>query len=399
MLRAVTYLRGFIVVKVAGRYPERFLNICTRGGVSFWALKKHEDGTMTVSVRAGELPLLKELASNALCTVEVVRRAGAPFFALRFRRRYIFIACFLIFAAALYLLSQHIWEIEVIGNSSVSEERILKALEKLGVGIGTLSEDIDTESLGDLMLLEIDELSWFALNIHGCRASAEVREKVIPPKVISNDVPVNIVAAKSGMIEKITALEGSAQVAVGDVVTEGQLLVSGLVDTAISVRMVHAQADVTARVWYVLEAKMPVEAWIKEYTGEEKSKFALSFAGNRINLYGDSSIIYEKCDKIIDRYRLELPGGFIFPVTLIKETYREYEQTEGELDGYTSEEILKEILLARLAEQCGTEPSDIRFDFDVTDGVLTARLTAECIEQIARPVEIPITGLHGTGGN
>lgn len=397
MLTIVNFLRGYLEVEITGPYPERFVNICSQNGISFWQLDRIAPDRLMARVRVLEYDRLKELSKNALCEVKTVSRKGAPFFVMRFRKRYLFIAGFLISAFALYFLSQRIWAIEVVGNKSVSDERIIKTLEEMGIGIGTPSSQIDPESIENQILLKIKELRWMTVNVHGSQATVDVRERTEPPALYNAKIPCNIVAAKAGIISKIDVLEGAAQVAVGDTVKEGQLIASGVVDTAVGARLVHAMANVKANTWYTLSARIPRLVDIKTYTGEIRHKSALIVAGNRINMYLSSSISYDRCDNMIWKNQWTLPGGFTLPFTWVSEEYREYTVMPGQLDGRLAEEILRENLLARLSSLVGDgeiRKTDFVFSTDKGSYVLTLR--AQCIENIEKTVEIPI--LNHVGG-
>jgi len=391
MLTVVNFFRGYLEVEITGPYPERFLNICSQNGISFWQLERTGADRLTARVRVLEFERLKELAKNALCEVKVISKKGAPFFVLRFRKRYLFIAGFLFFAAALYMSSLRIWDIDIVGNGEVSEERLMSNLEELGVRIGALASSIDPEEIENSMILRIPELRWLTVNIHGSRAIVEVRERTKTPEVVNEKVPCNIVARKAGIISRITVLEGRSQAAVGDTVTEGQLLASGVVDTAAGARLVHAMARVEAKTWYTLTAKMPMYINIKEYTGKTSKKYALIASNHRLNLYFDSSIPYARCDNIINRTQLALPGGFVLPITWVAEEFHEYTVTRGQIDAETAVSVLRRSLLDRL-EKLAAEGEIIRTDFKLsTKGdIYTMTLTAECLEDIAKKVEIPL---------
>jgi similar to stage IV sporulation protein len=391
MLTILNLLRGYFEIRITGRFPERFLNICSANGVSFWRLERVSSDVLIARVRINEFDRLCSLAERALCEVEVLGRHGAPFFLFRFKKRYIFLAGFALCLFCVFQLSLRVWDIEVTGNETVSEELILKHLYQLGIKSGVRSSSIDPESLEDIMLLRISELSWFTVNVSGSRAVVEVRERVIPPEVVDESKPCNIVARKAGIIEKLSVLEGSAHTALGSTVTEGQLLVSGIVDNVSGARIVHAMADVTAKTWYTLEAKMPCDVDYKSPTGNKASKYSVIIAGNRINLYLNSSFSFDRCDKIVERTRLGLPGGFMLPITIEKVEASEYNVIGGQLDGYDSEEVLKAHLYDRLTSMAPkAEVVSAEYEFDVSGGILTAVLTAECLEDISLTAEIPI---------
>lgn len=397
MLKVVNFFRGYLVVRVSGPFPERFLNICAENGVAFWRLGRTAEGDFIARVRPKGLASLRALAERALCTVRVERSVGAPFFLLRFRERYAFVAGMLICIAAIWTMSLRVWEFEVHGCEMLDESAVLAALEELGVGVGTLRSDIDPDLLETQMLLRLDELRWFTVNVSGSRASVEVRERVDAPELLDRSEPMNVVARRSGLIEKVVVLEGKAQVEAGATVEEGQLLVSGVLDMyndelqrSYGVSLVSARAEVTARTWYTFEAKTPLFASEKLYSGVTSENFALIAGKKRINLSPNSRISHSECDKIIERTRLTLPGGFDLPLVVEKTSLREYAPVEAARDRAVLEAELQTELLARLdAETGGAEVVSTAFEFYEADGCLCAVLTAECREDIALGVEIP----------
>lgn len=397
MLTVVNFFRGYLEVEIVGRYPERFINICSQNNITFWHLQKVGSDKLRARVRVLELDRLRELAGNALCEVRVLSKRGAPFFVWKFRKRYVFIAGFIFFVTALYFFSLRIWDIEVIGNDRVSEECILKNLRDIGVSIGTASSEIDSEFIENRMLLRIPELRWLTVNARGSRADVEVRERTEKPKTVDTRMPCNVVSSKGGIITKIVVLEGSAQVEKGDTITEGQLLASGVVDTIVGMRLVHAMAKVEARTWYNLSGKIPLNIKVKEYTGEETRKHSVVLGGRRLNLYFNSSIPYERCDKITEKTQLSFPGGYVLPITWVSEQYNEYESYDGQLGAEIAADILRQILKKRLEDEV-TEGEIVRIDYLLgTDGTFyTMKLIAECIEDIAETVEIPMK--NRTGG-
>lgn len=59
------------------------------------------------------------------------------------------------------------------------------------------------------MLLEIPELSWVAVNVSGCRANVEVRERRTAPKPLDRKIPCNLVARRDGLVLRVQALGAS----------------------------------------------------------------------------------------------------------------------------------------------------------------------------------------------
>lgn len=293
--------------------------------------------------------------------------------------------------AALIWGSFFIWDFEIEGNVEVSEQEILRALEAHGVGFGTYGYAVDSPELRNYILLEIPELSYIAVNVKGCRAYVQVRERVPAPEIVSRREPGNTVAAKDALVTAIQPWDGEKQVLPGSVVTEGQLLISGVVSNDFAgVRYLRGMGKVYGRTWYELRCRVPLRVQKKTYTGESSIHRALLVGENRINLYFGSSISGDTCDKIVNREKLKLPGNIPLPLTLVGEERRFYTLAEAERSEEEALGLADAVLTARL-EASMEEGRVLRRELKSrTEGdTLLVTLTAECEEQIGKLVEIP----------
>ncbi|MDR1668696.1 MAG: sporulation protein YqfD [Oscillospiraceae bacterium] len=394
MQKTVNLLRGFVRVTVECPYPERFINLCAVHHVAFWGAERIDLVRLEATIPARCLAQAKEYAEKLGGSLTPVKQRGASFFFARFRRRYALIAGLIVCVAALIVSNRYIWEFTVEGNQTVPDEAILEALREVGVHTGTPASSVDIVSIRNRVLLRLNALSWITVNVSGSRASVVVRERVEKPEIISRHTPVNVVASKAGLITRIDALSGAAQVFPGDTVQKGQLLVSGVIDSAqVGVRLVNARADVTARTWTELQAVTPTGAVGKRYTGRSKTRYALIFAGRRINLYGNAGQPYAMCDKISKISALRVGTGFAFPVSLVTETFTEYEPVSYQIDEAVGESFLRRELGEKLRKElaAGGEILGETVTFHTEPGLISAVLTAECLEQIGVAQKVELT--------
>ena len=145
-----------------------------------------------------------------------------------------------------------------------------------------------------------------------------------------------------------------------------------------------------ARTWRTLQATIPLTAQVKDYTGASRSLFSLDFFGRRVNFYQNSGISYARYDKIVETRALALPGGGTLPVSITRETFREYGTAPAELDRDGAAALLERDLRRELdAILQETDGSCLRSDCTaaVDGNTLTVTLLAECTEQIAKTVE------------
>ena len=76
MKRLMNFLRGMVLLRVNGPFPERFLNLCAQEQVDFWALEWPGQTAIRLTVRRCCLGRALALARRAGETLE----AGAVLF-------------------------------------------------------------------------------------------------------------------------------------------------------------------------------------------------------------------------------------------------------------------------------------------------------------------------------
>lgn len=386
MGRTVNYLKGSVLLEVEGKFPERFVNICADNNVEFWNLERIEEDKLRVRVHPAGYKTLKNL--DLPFKIIEQKNLGMPFFIKKFKKRYALIMVLVLCIIGIWEMSRHIWRIDVTGNLNVPTEKILAVLEELGVGIGTKANEIDTYELRNSALLRIEELSWLSVNVHGSRAEVIVREREQKPDIIPINEPAEIIASKSGLIVELRVLNGVECVTVGQTVAEGDVLVTGqLQNTLGEERNVHAMAEIYARTWYTLKAELPLNYTEKLYTGEEKTKRSLLIGKQRISLYFNSRIPYDMYDKITEVQETDIFGLMALPIQFVTETYREYTPVTGELTENEARLELETSLTAELEDICEGDIVSTVIDYKTSDGVMTATLYAECIENIAQTVK------------
>ncbi|GHV04841.1 hypothetical protein FACS1894217_00750 [Clostridia bacterium] len=378
-------LKGYALVSVVCAFPERFLNFCAQNSIAIWNVERVDGVTLRLCLR--DVKAAKAFAGDSLT---VVRHIGVPTFVRRFRKRYALFAGLLITIVGLFALSQFVWEINLVGAEAVDSEVILRELDALGVKIGSPKRGINSAHLQNLLILKVPQIEWLAVNVRGSVATVEVRERVMKPEIVAQDVPCNVVAAKSGLIVKMDTLAGAAQRVVGQTVEAGELLVSGLLNSdAIGFREVHAMADVTLRTWYENRAALPENFGGKRYTGRTITRRAIIIAGKRINFYKNASQTYANCDKLEQRTTLRVPPNLTLPVTFVTETFTEFETSEYKIAEPSADAYLRGVLGLRLdAQSEGGEIIAAEFKTTRGDGVWLCEVAAECLESGA--VSVPL---------
>lgn len=377
-------LRGYITITVTCVYPERLLNICAGNGIELWRISRPDENTICACVSIIDYRRLKKILDQGQFRMRRSGNAGLPFFLFRFKKRYVLIGAMAMVLLLVSISPLFIWEIRVTGNETVPTSEILYALDKMGIKTGTFRLNISQEEVSNTILLEIPELSYIAVNTNSSIAFVEVREKVPQPEMQDRDTPTLVYAEKTGIINKLTVLEGRNVLNEGDAVSPGDVIVTGEMESITNTyRYVHAKAEVYGITSYKITAKCDKTAVEKSYTGRRKTKTALLFADKRINLYFNSGISYDSYDKITEKERVTLFGFITLPITVVKETYAEYEPRYTEkTDRETQEEM--EAYLKGILEDSMRGGSIMMWETESygKNGDLFISARAQCTEQI-----------------
>ncbi len=386
----VKRLQGQVRLQVESPFPERILNLCGAHDLSFWDLEWKSPESFTCRMSRRDYHCLRQAVERMECTLTVLRREGAPYFLGGFRHRTALVLGAVVCGTALFLSSFFVWDFQVEGNETVPTERILRALKEYGVGVGSFGLSLDGEDIRNHLLLELPELSWITVNVSGCRAYVQVRERTPAPELVNKRAPANVVARQAGVVLKIQTLSGVPCVLRGSSVEEGQLLISGVEDTeTFGARLTSAMGSVEARTWYTLTTQVPLTVQEKQYTGQKRTLLSLNFGEKRVKFYTNSSIEEENYDKIIHRQQLRL-FGLTLPLTVETQQLAVYEtvqttrdaQAAGDAAGAMLQDYLEE-LVAPYGTVCSTLISTQQ-----NGDVLTVTLRAECQEEIGQQVPI-----------
>ena len=398
--KAVKLLRGSVCVRAKSAYPERMLNLCSARGIEFWDVRWIDDTALSFCVARGDLRALRRAAEGCGAEVSIERTAGTPFFFARLRRRHALFAGGILCAALLLVNSLFIWDFEVTGNETVPTETILHALREHGVHRGTFIYSFRSQDICNRVLPELKDLCWVAVNVRGCKAYVQVRERVRAPERVNESEPTNVIAAKPGLITKVRALDGEKRVLPGTSVQQGQLLIAGVVDTggtekpSVTTRFLAGKGEVWARTWYDLTVRVPLTYEKKVYTGKEKRSHTLIWGENRLKIGAKgSSICNVDCDKIKNQTQWTLFGLFALPVTWETETLLPYEleiTPRSHADAEAQGKDVLETYLAALLGEAGSV-TQRRFSTAVEGDTLVVTLSAECEEQIGKEVPIAVS--------
>lgn len=342
--RIIRFFAGTVRVRAAGKFCERLINLAVVNGITMYQFEKR-DNAFEITVSASDYKRLTRLvkASEEIKLI-VLKRNGFLFWAERYKKRFGIMLGIILLIAALAVSQRFVWEINVNGNSKVRTEEILYELEQIGVKRFAYIPSIDFRMKKQEALLRLPRLSWLTINQSGSKLYVEVSERKMPPKLIDETTPCDIVAAKTGLILYMEVYSGTKVKTEKHTVQKGETIVRGsYTDKAGNSHSVHSAAKVIAQTQFDKKLSIDMENVAKEYTGEITNRHYLKIGSFALPLFiateigGSSDVV--KTEKPLTLFGKELPIG----ITTL--SYRFYEAKPQKLEVAEAREILKKAFL------------------------------------------------------
>jgi len=389
---------GFISLYLKGNNPERIINLALARGIFIWDIKKQDEG-IQLKVRTSGFEAFKTIINDNHFEMEVVKKQGLPFYKTVMKRRLGLIGGAMLFTFTLYLMSSFVWFVDVSGNNKVERSKILMTSARHGIYPGAAKWNFSRTEVEEAMLRDLSEIAYIQCDIRGVKADIKVVEKILPDGEISG--PCHLVAARDGVVEEIMVLDGQSHVKTGDVVAQGDILISGIVFPTVQEDLglmppidpqpylARARGQVKARTWYEGYGECKLKSEEKIFSGKEINRFYLETPWKRILLKGRGEnhfAIFEQSsnEKIWSGHAGN--WGFIrqdIKEQLIKTT--EYSEKEAV-------NIARERALSSLQQEmpAGLKVSDSHFNVlsSPSDSIVRIKVFVETTEDISVPQPI-----------
>ena len=149
------------------------------------------------------------------------------------------------------LSSNFVWNVDIREENGRELENIAKDMEEAGLKSGEWKSKIDTKEIINRIRLQRNDIAWMGIELKGTNAIVKVVKADEKPEIINEEEYCSIISDKVGMITKINAQAGMANVKVGDTVNVGETLINGWMEGKYTgIRYVHAKGEVEAKVWH-----------------------------------------------------------------------------------------------------------------------------------------------------
>lgn len=327
------YFDRFLHIRVITAEPELLLSKLTTANIVLWEVCFHDMLTIDFLIKRRQLPLVEKILKQSGNTCRILKKEGIGWWLGSIKKRVVFLAGMVLFMICALHIPGRVFFIETRGNETIPSNQILSTAETCGIRFGAKASDIRSEEMKNELLSSIPQLQWIGVDIQGTRAIIRVKERSVQENIVPQYPPISsIVAAKDGVITRMTVESGTPLFTVGQSVKKNDVIVSGYTDCGIKVLAENAKAEVFAHTLHEKEFNMPVHSHKRGETASKKRCYKLRIGKKVINLCNHSGISDATCVKMYSENYWTLPGNFRLPVSLISVDHMYCDTIEHEGD-------------------------------------------------------------------
>ncbi len=366
----------------------RLLNLFKEYGIVYSGFEDDGEGNVRFCVSPLSAAAVITLCEKKKIGIKRVKASGIPRLLYKYRNRWgLVIGAF--FAIMIISLSgKFLWEIRVSGNEKVTYTEVVETLGECGFTVGARLDELDIDAIETMVLLSSDKISWISINMSGTCAEVQIREAALPNEK-SPSRPANIVASRDGQVEYLEIFSGVAAVGEGRAVRKGDLLISGIRDSATEgYAVTRASGKVFAITERDFRVEIPLEYERKISSKRQKSEMYLIFFSKELKIFKRNTQNGVNCDTIDTVEVPRLFGGVILPFGVRTVSTVTYE-TSTEI---RNENEAMELAYYRLNMEIGeTLPEAQILNKSVTwessESAYVLNCKVRCVENIGETVE------------
>ncbi len=354
MVGVISWLKGYVRIRVSGLSVERFLNLCGHKNILLWNVVRGERyWEMCISISA--FRRIRPIVRKTGTRVVITERCGLPFFVKKMNGKKVFLFGLIFAIFFWYASGNFIWRIEYEGNYKITQEQLMDFLDENKVSIGTLKKSVNIEQLEKDIRIRFPDIIWTSGKFEGTTFHLAVKENdgIQPQMQYAEDGGYDLVAHVDGEVYSMIVRKGVPLVKQGDVVTKDMVLVEGRIavkndDGTIREYLYEkSDADIYIKHTITYEDILNTRYTKKIYTGREKKCIYVRlgkkewFVGHTKPYLVYDVVMQETTPAILKDLKIPLLWG--------KYTYREYQNTECLYGEEEASEILGKNFLQFLA--------------------------------------------------
>ena len=325
-------LKSKLILKITGKNIERFLRRLITNNIQLIKIKQPKYNQIIITIYEEDYEKVMDL--KTVYEIEIIDTLGIRKIKKILNYHKILIFFLILSILFIYFLTNIIFEIEIVHTDKEIRRLIKNELENYGIKEKTFKKKYSELQKIKQKILENnkEKLEWIEIENVGIKYIIRVEEREQKQKREETEKR-NIVAKKSGIIQRIEVTEGDIIVSVNQYVNKGDLLVSGTIYLNENIMdIVSSTGHIYAEVWYKVKVSYPLYYYEKKDLHNKRTVFTLKFLNKRFELFNFHSFKEKEIESKKIFYHSFLP------ISLEKENQKEIQIINKT---YTKEEAVK----------------------------------------------------------
>lgn len=361
---------------------ERFVRKLSEAGIQLIQMKR-KGRLVCAQVFEDDLSRIQEIADQGGWRLVPGRRTGIGRYLDVTAKHRGLLCAIVVFSVLLFMALQLVWYVDVSGPA-IYQVDVKRFLNENDIHPMMWQKNVNLSQLRDTLEWRYPEVAWVDCGWRGNVLCIRLIEGVPEGEAVTTKGSGDIVASRSGVVEQIITLAGTAIIQPGDIVQEGQVLIQGTERGSEEESIaVMARGIVMARVWDQASVKMDITETVTDYTGSERTEWRITCPW--FPLWTSKDNAYAMQDVTKRAYQI---GGLFFPFVLEVENHREATAIKRTRTMTEMKAEAGEAALRALQNKIGIhdELVDKWVDYCmIEDEVLCANAYGERVIDIARP--------------
>ncbi|MBR3898447.1 MAG: sporulation protein YqfD [Bacilli bacterium] len=269
-----------ISINIKGKNINRFIKKLRNCKIDILRIKYKNKNEVDIIIKKEDYDKIKKIKS--IYDITELEVFGLLKIKKNFRKNMhiiiIGIICFILFI----ILTQMIFEIEIIHSNKDIRDLLKKELNQNGIKELSIKKSYEEiEKLKEKILNKYpNKIEWLEIENKGTKYIVKVEERKIN-KVKGEESPRDIIAKKPGIIKKVIANHGEIVKDMDDYVEKGEVIISGdlIFNNEIKGRE-KADGKVYAEIWYTTKTEYPLVIDKVKKTGRIKNVYGIKFINN-----------------------------------------------------------------------------------------------------------------------
>ena len=297
-----------VKISITGKNPDYFLKEIIKRNINLYKTEKNYK-ELQVIIDYQDLELINSMKTTY--KLRIIERYGLSKYKYLLKKYSVFLSCLILGILINIILSNLIFEVEIIHSNQDLVKTINQDLKEFGLRKyhPKVSYSKKEKIKNQLLAKEKDLLEWIEIEEKGTKyvVKVEQRKKNTTPKECN---PRHIIAKKNALVTDIAASSGEIKKKKNDYVEKGEVLISGLIynkEDIVSKRCSIGQ--VYGEVWYNVKLQIPKVYKETKRTNIEKKGLTLKVFNKELDFPCNYQTYEKKAYNIIDSKIIPLSLG------------------------------------------------------------------------------------------